>query len=143
MSDRHAAEKLFLEDYRADILPTVVEKWNEMSDDEKEQLERMNNFFCGLHYLVGLADSSEEVLRLWEAEVQDQSTPPTVSCTQRLVRTACKLFHHRGSQQCGYSVQFCAYLRRKGILKMPIAEFVGNRFNVTMQLECTICENTC
>lgn len=48
MSDRHAAEKLFnrvLEDFRADVLPLVVEKWNDMTDDEKEQLERMNNFF--------------------------------------------------------------------------------------------------
>ncbi len=53
MSDRHSAEKLFsqlLEDYRAGILPDIVLGWEEMSIDEKEQLVRMNNFFCGLHF---------------------------------------------------------------------------------------------
>ena len=132
MSDRHSAEKLFkniLEDFRAEVLPTVAENWDEMTIDEKEQLTRMNGFFCGLHYLVGLADSAEETLRLWEAQTRDEN-PPSVSGTQRLVRTACKLFHHRGSQQCGYSVQFRTYLRKIGIHKVPLAQFVGNRFNI-------------
>ena len=48
MSDRHSAEKLFnepLHDYREDLLPTVAENWDQMTDMEKEQLTRMNNFF--------------------------------------------------------------------------------------------------
>ena len=48
MSDRHAAEKLFnqlLHDFRAEILPAVAEGWNQMTEVEKEQLTRMNNFF--------------------------------------------------------------------------------------------------
>lgn len=135
MSDRHAAEKLFnrmLEDFRGEILPMIVEKWEDMTLDEREQLERMNNFFCGLHFLVGLADSAEETLKLWEAQHQEGSSGMTSSTsgTQRLVRTACKLFHHRGSQQCSFSVQFRAYLRKKGIHKVPLAQFVGNRFNI-------------
>ena len=52
------------------------------------------------------------------------------SGTQRLVRTACKAFHHRGSQQCGSHTLFRAYLQRKGIHKIPLAQFVGNRFNI-------------
>lgn len=44
------------------------------------------------------------------------------SGTQRLVA-----FHYRGSQQCGSSIQFRTYLRKKGI---PLAKFVGNRFNI-------------
>ena len=46
MSDRHAAEKLFnelLHDFRADILPSVAENWEQMNEMEKEQLTRMNN----------------------------------------------------------------------------------------------------
>ena len=48
MSDRHSAEKLFnelLHDYREDLLPTVAENWDQMTDMEREQLTRMNNFF--------------------------------------------------------------------------------------------------
>ena len=132
MSDRHAAEKLFnelLHDFRADILPSVAENWEQMNEMEKEQLTRMNNFFCGLHYLVGLADTAEESLKLWEAHTTSKEIV-TSSGTQRLVRTACKAFHHRGSQQCGSSTMFRTYLRKQGIHKIPLAQFVGNRFNI-------------
>ena len=47
-----------------------------------------------------------------------------------MVRTACKAFHHRGSQQCGSYTLFHAYLKGKGIHKIPLAQFVGNRFNI-------------
>lgn len=131
MSDRHAAEKAFnelLHDFRADILPIIAENWSNMTDEEKEQLTRMNNFFCGLHFLVGLADSAEEALKQWEAQCLGELV--TSSGTQRLVRTACKAFHHRGSQQCGCSASFRTYLRRHGIYRIPLAAFIGNRFNI-------------
>ena len=94
MSDRHAAEKLFnevLADYRADILPEVMANWSEVSESEREQLTRMNNFFCGLHF-VGLADCAEATLKLWE-ETHSLSASGKSSGTQRLIRTACKSFH--------------------------------------------------
>ena len=74
MSDRHAAEKLFNElvsDFRAEILPTIVDNWDELSDVEREQMTRMNNFFCGLHYLVGLAKCSDKTISFWESSSCD------------------------------------------------------------------------
>ncbi len=104
MSDRHAAEKLFsqiLSDYRQDILPDVVSGWQDMSDEEHDQITRMNNFFCGLHFLVGLADAT---LKLWESTLVEGSSPEKqTSDTQQLIRTACKAFHSRGSEQAGCS----------------------------------------
>ena len=52
MSDRHSAEKLFnelLHDYRAELLPTVAENWKQMTEAERDNFTRMNNFFslCG------------------------------------------------------------------------------------------------
>ena len=132
MSDRHAAEKLFndiLHDYRVEILPTVVTNWETMDIAEKEHLMRMNNFFCGLHYVVGLAECTDECLKLWESASDNLSVQST-SGTQRLVRTACKAFHHRGSQKAGSSVLFQSFLRKHNINKIPLAHFVGNRFNV-------------
>ena len=133
MSDRHSAEKLFnevLRDYREELLPTVAENWDKMTDIEREQLTRMNNFFCGLHYVVGLADCAEETLKVWEANASEEGNTSGSSGTQRLIRTACKAFHHRGSQQCGASTLFRAYMRKQGVHKIPLAQFVGNRFNI-------------
>ena len=134
MSDRHAAEKLFcdyLSEYRAEILPSVVSGWEEVCETEQEQLMRMNNFFCGLHFLVGLAESAEATLKAWEVTLEeDNERDKRSSGVQRLVRTACKAFHHRGSQQAGCSTYFRTYLRRQGITKIPLAAFVGNRFNI-------------
>ena len=57
------------------------------------------------------------------------------SGTQRLVRSTCKAFHHKGFQQCGNYTLFHAYLREKGIHKVPLAHFVGNWFNILLLTE--------
>ena len=72
------AEKLFnvmLHDFRVDVLPCVAENWNEMTDQEREQLTPMNNFFCGLHFLVGLANAAEETVKLWDALLRKPPGP--------------------------------------------------------------------
>ena len=102
MSDRHAAEKLFsqlLQEYRKYVLPDVVSGWDKMSQDEKNVLTRMNNFYCGLHFIVGLADAAESVLKAWESTICEVGDQGKTSGTQRLIRTACKAFHHRGSNR--------------------------------------------
>lgn len=55
MSDRHAAEKLFneiLHEFRADILPTVAENWDQMTEMEKEQLTHRTTFSVGFTFLL-------------------------------------------------------------------------------------------
>ena len=37
-------------------------RWN-----EQEKMVEVNQFFCGLHYLVGLADQAEACLKIWES----------------------------------------------------------------------------
>ena len=62
MSDRHIVQKNFntlLEDYRADILPSVIQDWSELSQAEQDQLSSLNNFICGMHVLVGMADTHQ------------------------------------------------------------------------------------
>jgi hypothetical protein len=69
MSDRASTEKTFnslLEQFRNDILPDVIDNWNELNEKQKTLCSKMNNFFCGLHLLVGLADSCEESLKKFE-----------------------------------------------------------------------------
>ena len=132
MSDRHAAEKHFnqlLSEYRSDILPDVFAGWSSLRDKEKKQVIRMNNFFCGLHFLVALADAAEATTKLWKLVDSDGKASAT-SGTQRLIRTACKAFTHRGSEQAGCSAYFRSYLRDKGIHRIALAPFRGNRFNI-------------
>ena len=48
MSDRHIVEKKFnglLEDYRQEILPSVVAGWDAHSEEEQLNLSSLNNFF--------------------------------------------------------------------------------------------------
>ena len=100
MSDRHAAEKLFsqlLQEHREDMLPNVVYGWDKLSPDEKHVITRINNFYCGLHFIVGLADVAESVLKAWESTVCEVRDQGKTSSTHRLIRTACRAFHHRGS----------------------------------------------
>lgn len=52
------------------------------------------------------------------------------NANKQLVRTTCKAFHHRGSQKCCSSTLFRSYLKQRGIFKIPLAQFVGNRFNI-------------
>ena len=73
-------------------------------------MTRMNNFFCGLHFLVALADAAEATLKLWESVDLDDHKTNVTSGTQRLIRTACKAFNHRGSEQAGCSAYFRSYL---------------------------------
>ena len=64
MSDRAATEKSFnnlLESYREEILPQVVEGWEDLSDDEQASFSKLQNSFCGLHlrYLCHLQNCQQ------------------------------------------------------------------------------------
>ena len=118
-----------LEEYRTEVLPQVVQNWVELSEEQKEAMSKMNNFFCGLHFLVALADCTVEVLNQWETVHE----LPLVqeSGTMRLIRMVCKAVHKHGSERYGCQVAFATYLRRHaGIVNVPLAKFKGNRFNV-------------
>ena len=60
-----------LEQFRNDILPDVIDNWNELNEKQKTLCSKMNNFFCDLHLLVGLADSCAESLKKFELLFMD------------------------------------------------------------------------
>ena len=81
MSDRHVMEKFneVLEDYRNGILPTIVQSWEQMTPDEQGSISTLNNFFCGMHVVVGMADTVSSVLLRWESAHFDKSVGAAVS----------------------------------------------------------------
>ena len=73
--------------------------------------------------MVGLADCADAILKLWE-ETHELPFGNKSSGTQQLVRTACKSFHARGSQQAGCSTQFRAYFEVRASTKCRWLPFV-------------------
>lgn len=133
MSDRHIVEKNFnqlLEDYRGCILPELVKSWDQMTLDEQTSMTTMNNFFCGMHLIVGIADVAASTLVLWESShfegnppFQSKFSRKSESGTVRLIRTACKALSKHGNEQCGVYQAFTSYLSSKAIKKNPLATF--------------------
>lgn len=73
MSDRASTEKYFnslLEQFRNDILPEIIDDWENLTDNERKLCSKMNNF-CGLHLLVRLADSCESTIKKFEQNYLD------------------------------------------------------------------------
>ncbi|XP_062580294.1 uncharacterized protein LOC134242222 [Saccostrea cucullata] len=65
MSDRAATELKFnelLEIYRQSLLPQIRKDYDTLDIDGKEAVNRLNNFFCGLHGLVHMANAAQKCL---------------------------------------------------------------------------------
>ena len=45
--------------YCEDVIPRVIKDWGDLSEDAQNQVKNVNEFFYGLHYVVGLADQAE------------------------------------------------------------------------------------
>ena len=143
MSDRHIVQKKFnslLEDYRAEILPSMVDNWDELTTAEQDHFSSLNNFFCGMHVLVGMADTTSSSLLTWEkthfetpvgaAAAIHGVNQTSESGIIRLVRTACKALGRHGNEQSGVYQPFTTFLKSNNILRNPLAPFRGNRFNI-------------
>ena len=48
------------------------ENWDTFSENIQENYVKVNDYFCGLHFLVRLADQTETVLKAWNKLLYDQ-----------------------------------------------------------------------
>ena len=104
------------------------------------EVASLNNFFCGMHLIVGMADTASSTLIQWEesnSSIQDAVSKSSAilqrrseSGTVRLIRTVCKALSKHGSEQSGVYQQFTSFLKSNGIARNPLATFRGNRFNI-------------
>ena len=148
MTDRASTEKAFnvlLEEFRTTILPQVIYNWNDLSENERTLMSRMNNFFCGLHLLVGMADTCEGTLKKFERtylEGRDigSGVKPELrkyhrseSGTLRLIRTTSKALAVGEDEKNGVSLQWTTYLKQKEERNL-IGRFKHNRFNLVFVL---------
>jgi hypothetical protein len=69
MSDRAKTNISFtklLIDYRKQIMPEVVDGWDDLTDAQKNVCSTVNNFFCGLELLVNFAECTTPALKEFE-----------------------------------------------------------------------------
>ena len=110
--------KLFME-FRKIILKHTI-NFDDLSQIEQKKMVEINQFFCGLHYLVGLADQAETCLKIWESIIhKDKKVGPIAYGgysngelgVTRLIRTVCKSVQERGCEKSGKIVCFATYLK--------------------------------
>jgi hypothetical protein len=145
MSDRASTETKFnemLKEYRDTVLPDVILNFNMLNEESKQAITEMNNFFCGLHTLVHMADVSQHSIFEVEKAHFDGNIPinnPSFSKngqsgTVRLILTACKSFARRGDQKNGCHGAFVTFvsdfLKSNKLLGLPLQPLRGNRFNI-------------
>ncbi|XP_076075718.1 uncharacterized protein LOC143046441 [Mytilus galloprovincialis] len=148
MSDRASTEKAFnvlLENFRREILPLIIEDWNKLDVTEQALCSKMNNFFCGLHLMVGIADVCEKALYKFEEaflegkDIGSAHYPELKrfyrheSGTLRLIRTACKVFAVGEDEKSGASMAWMTFLKQQGEKNLFI-RFKHNRFNLVFVL---------
>jgi hypothetical protein len=146
MSDRAATQLKFNElpeEYRTHILKEEFEEqWDEMSDAEKSSICTLNNFFCGLHVLVHVAEAASSCLLQAEKGLFESNSPiydasfrkSNASGCLRLIRTASKAFSCGGDGKNGAYYSFSTYVKplltEHHLHSVPVERFRGNRFNV-------------
>ena len=143
MSDRCTTQKKFNRifcEYRKSVIPTITENWNELSITEQGKLTKVNEFFCGLHFIVGLADQAETCLKVRERFLHPNEKVRSQACggysngesgTTRLIRTVCKSVQEIGCKKSGRMVHFLTFMRDKhDIINIPLYPFLGNRLNI-------------
>jgi hypothetical protein len=79
------------------------------------------------------------LLKLWDKLLHDDTKVGSLSQggyskgesgTLHLLRTVCKAVQAKGFERSGRAVPFDDYVRDKGIESIPLAPFLGNRFNI-------------
>jgi hypothetical protein len=145
MSDKAGTEKKFndiLREYRDEVLPEVIENFNILNIESQMAISHMNNFFCGLHSLVHMAETAQKAIYEVENAHFQSDIPiqnklflkPGQSGTVRLLFTACKAFARRGDQKNGCHGNFLTFVKpfliEMGFLSLPLQPLKGNRFNI-------------
>ena len=106
---------------------------------EQETFGKVTEFFCGLHFLVGLADQAEACLEVWENILYNGQNNSSLahggysdrkSGTLRLIRSVCKSVHYQGCEKSGKIFTFEIFMDEQDICHFPIYQFLGNRFNI-------------
>jgi E1A/CREB-binding protein len=121
---------------REELLPTVIESWNTLSDEAQKEISNMGNYFCKLHLLVNFAEEVGKGFKVYESITFDQFKPMCAFDSDAgysvftVVRATCKaLLTGHGSDKSGAGGYFQSFMRGKE-LTMQLADTAHSRMNV-------------
>ncbi|KAJ8375537.1 hypothetical protein SKAU_G00061170 [Synaphobranchus kaupii] len=119
---------------REDLLPVAIENWDNLSEENKTQFGSMSHFYCKMHLIVNLEEEAKKSLKSFEdVIVQEGKNKHSFTTNEagavRLVRTACKAFTVRGSDEAGIPHLLEAHLAPLHV-KNHMVTFTGNRVNI-------------
>ena len=86
-----------------------------------------------------MVDQAEAYLKVWENILYNGQNVGSLthggysngeSGTLRLIRSVCKSIHYRGCEKSGRMVTFEIFMEEQDICRLPIYQFLGNRFNI-------------
>ena len=138
ISDQCAVMPCFneqLKQLREKLLPVCIENWSSLSKSSQDELKEMCNYSCMLHLLANFATELEKILKMFE-DVAYEDEPKTKhvfitneSGAVRLVRTAYKACHPKGSAEAGVADYFQTHLNEQG-KKLQLISYISNRLNL-------------
>ena len=137
MTDRCATNASFVEQlksWRNEVLPTVIDNFDDLSDEEKVTLTRLNHLFCSIHVVHNSGIYSENAVKEWEkiAAVLSrhggfQSSDSRTYDMLFKISKLCSYTH--GDQRNGKAKEWRAYLENNN-LPNKIISILHHRFNV-------------
>ena len=148
-SDHHIVNKNYFEQlkiYRASFLPKVLPNFHQLSVDEVSKVVHMNQLFCRMHAIIGMANVCKEALKEFEhvaaselvtsgfnkgnARCFDILSPPpmhtkkvvsqifgSLTCSMKDLRTTLFLSVVRRLMYCLFVIGAAAYYHREHILE--------------------------
>ena len=148
MADRGPTSRSWVEQmevWREDVLKkNLLPGHDNLSAESIAALSKINDFYCGKHFLLGLAERTKVGLMLWEGEVADvtgqigMEALPEFSkwnCQKpaglRLIRTSCELVGSGAKDPHGIPEDFNAHLSPGETNHIPF--FEHNRFNIVFK----------
>ena len=127
-----------LQTIREKLLPAVIKDWANCPADVQRCIAEFGTFFCKMHPLINFAEEINKVMKSFEDISTTGKNPHTFQTAAeagvtRLIRTASKAFHHRGSDQSGAEDIFTAYLNNEYQTYNHLPYFIGNRANIIFE----------
>ena len=136
-SDQHIVNKNYFEQlkiYRAEFQPQIIPNFNELSAEEVSKCVCMNQLFCGMHAIIGMANVCKDALKEFEnvaaSELVTSGYQKGNARSFDILWEISKAFTTgHGYQKAGVVDYWEPYLSNKD-LKNKIVSFCGERINV-------------
>ena len=108
MSDQCATNAVFnanIETLRKELSPTVIENYDQISEDDKRDIQEVGKFACRLHLMANFGEAANKAMKMFEDSVTEGKNPHAFDSeengTFRLARTSAKALTKRGSDKAG------------------------------------------